>query len=122
MTVAKGLASGEKSCDCRWEIGQWAGVLWNRSPRARSFLIKDVDCGRQGKDVDGVNVVVLPFRPPLSKVQQLKRKVCTVGWKSGGGNTNQDTPWSSKRASSSKSPGNIRRAEESFPTGAGVRD
>ena len=32
------------------------------------------------------NVVVLPFRPHMSEVQELKRKMCTVGWESGGGN------------------------------------
>ena len=36
--------------------------------------------------VEDVNVVVLPFRPLVNKVQELKRRVCTAGRESGGGN------------------------------------
>ena len=79
------MGSGEESCDCRQQIGQWAGVPWNLSPRGILFD-KDVDCGSWGEDVEDVDVVVFPFRPPVSKVQGLKRKVCTVGRESGGGN------------------------------------
>ena len=38
-----------------------------------------VDCGSQREDVEDVDVVVFPFRPPLSKVQELKGKECTAG-------------------------------------------
>ena len=65
--------------------GKWASVPWNLSPRGiRSD--KDIGCGSQEEDVQDVDVVVFPFRPPVSKVQELKRKVCTVGRDSGGGN------------------------------------
>ena len=64
-----GLASGEESCDCRQQNGQWASSLLN----------KDGDCGSQGEDVEDVDVVVFPFRAPVSKVQELKGEECTVG-------------------------------------------
>ena len=60
-------------------------MLWDLTPR-RIHFDKDVDSGRQGQDVEDVNVVVLPSRPPVGKVRELKRKVCTVGRESGGGN------------------------------------
>ena len=59
-------------------------MLWTLSPRRIRFE-KDVDCGRQGEDVEDVNVVFLPFIPPVSKIPELKRKVCTVGRESSGG-------------------------------------
>ena len=80
-----GLASGEESCDCRKQIGQWASaLLWTLS-RRRIHFNKDVDCGRQGEDVEDVDVVVLPLRPPVSKTQELKRKECAVEREISGG-------------------------------------
>ena len=42
---------------------------------------KNVDSGSQGENVEDVNVVVLPFRPHVSEVQELKGKEFTVGRK-----------------------------------------
>ena len=85
------LASGEESCDCRWQIGQWASsLLWTLS-RRRMHVNKDVDCGSQWEDLEDEDVVVFPFRPPVSKVQVLKGKECTVGRKiSSGGKVTQE--------------------------------
>ena len=58
----------------------------------RVQLQKDVDCGCQGVDVANVNVVVLSFDlPPVSQVQQLLGKECTVRQKmSCGGKVSQE--------------------------------
>ena len=72
-----GLASGEESCNCREQIGQWAS--WSlRIPNRH--LNQDVDNGSQGGgDIEDVDVIVFPFRPPVSKVQELKGKECNHG-------------------------------------------
>ena len=57
---------------------------WNLSPG--TVLIKNVDCGSQMENVEDVSVVVLPSRPQVSEVQELKREICTVGRESCGGN------------------------------------
>ena len=57
---------------------------WNVSPRGIHFD-KDVDRGSQGENVEDVNVVVLPFRPHMSEVQELKREMRTVVRESCGG-------------------------------------
>ena len=56
---------------------------WNLSQRGIHFLKKN--CGSQQEDVEDVNVGVFPFRPHVSKVQELKTKKCTVELESGGG-------------------------------------
>ena len=56
--------------------------MWNLTPRGIQFD-KNVDCSSPEEAVEDVNVVVLPV---MIEVQELKRKVCTVGQKSGGGN------------------------------------
>ena len=55
-----------------------------RGPPGFRFNLKKLDCGSQGRNVEDVNVV-LPFKPHMSEVQELKRKMCTVGRESGGG-------------------------------------
>ena len=77
-----GLAPGKESCDCRKQIGQGPrGLLWTLS-RHRIHFNKDVDCGRQGEDVEDVDVVVLHLRPSVSKVQELKEKNVLRGGRS----------------------------------------
>ena len=61
------------------------GVPWNLSPSGIRFDDKK-DCGRQGHNVENVNVVVSPFRPRMGDVQELKREICTVRWENSGGN------------------------------------
>ena len=74
-----GLTPGKESCDCRKQVGQWASGLLKTLSQGWTHFNKDVDCGRQREDVENLDVVVLPLRPPVSKVQELKRKECTVG-------------------------------------------
>ena len=72
------LASGKESCDCRWQIGQWASISQRALSRRRIHFNTDVDCGSQEEDVEDVDVVVFPFTP-VSKVQDMKGKECIVG-------------------------------------------
>ena len=74
-----GLASGEESCNCRQQIGRWASWLLRILSRRWIPLNQDVDSGSQGENIENVDVIVLTFRPPVSKVQKLKGKECTVG-------------------------------------------
>ena len=79
------LASGEESGNCRQQIGQRAsGLLWTLS-RRWIHLSKDADCGSQREDIENVDVVVLPLRPPVSKVQELTRTECNAGREISGG-------------------------------------
>ena len=72
------LASGEESCTCRQQVGQWASLLLRSLSRHWIHVNKDVDCGSQWEDIEDVDVIVFLFRPPVSKVQTLTGKECTV--------------------------------------------
>ena len=68
----------------RYEAGAWRGV-WQLPSAKRPLerwihLNQDVDSGSQWEDIENVDVVVFPFGPPVSKVQKLEGKECTVGW------------------------------------------
>ena len=80
-----GLAPGEESCDCRWQIGKWARLPKLLCPH-EIRLDENVDCGSQGENVEDVNVVVSHFRPHMGEVQELKREICNVGREKSGGN------------------------------------
>ena len=60
-----GMASGKKSYDCHQQMGQWASGLLRVLRRRQIHPDKDVDCGSQEEDVEDVDVVVFPFRPPV---------------------------------------------------------
>ena len=76
------LAPGEESGDCPEQVGQRAsGLLITREwvwiwKHRRMQLNMDVDCGCQREDATDVDVVVVPFGPPVSQVQKLQGKEC----------------------------------------------
>ena len=60
----------------------WRGVLQlslaNR-PVGELALLRILNWRwQQGGDIENVDVIVFPFRPPVSKFQKLKGKECTV--------------------------------------------
>ena len=70
-------------CDCRQQFGEWARITW---AHLGPVLFEYVDSGSQGKDVEEVDVVVTACGPRMSKVQKLKREICSVWLEKGGGN------------------------------------
>ena len=72
-----GLASVEESCYCRKQISKWASVPWILSLPGTCFVQK-CRLRQPGRDVEDVNDVVLPFRPHMSELHELKKVIPSV--------------------------------------------